>query len=1488
MRFASLIFPLLTLTATAKEQLFEAFEGDGFDTWTETGTAFGTGPSAGGPGRLAGSAQGWAGASFACSFHGGDGAKGMLTSPQFTIELPWIHFMVGGGKHPGQTSVQLIVNGEVKQEAVGENDHLFRPVAWDLRALQGQKANLRILDSRDGSWGFVMADHFVFADNPVISFPAPIAPQKTPAPELIATDAIPGMTIPPGTYAKVFATHADHHIASPTALCFDEQGHILVTETHRLKAGVADNRNHRYWLLDDIASQSTADRLAMFGRYKDRVPPDFFTAKSELVRFLADTDGDGVADTSKVYSDGYNDPLDGISAGIFAFEGTTYHACIPHIWLLRDKDGDGVAEEKTSLFDGFGTRVSLSGHDLNGFALGPDGRIYGTIGDRSMRITNKEGEKIFLPNQGAVFRFDPDGSNFELVHTGLRNPKEIAFDQWGNAVSVDNNSDQGDGARLVYIMEGGDSGWRTDHQNLFTFHREIGCEKRPISQWMEEKQWEPRNDQQPAFLLPPVANFSNGPSGLTYHPGTGLNNDCADSFLVCDYKGGAAASGIWAFGIEPDGAGMSVVNPHKWNWGAAVTDVEFGYDGKVYVTDFIGGWTSHDDGRLYTISSEENDQNPANTEVATLIREGFHQREPAELLLLLGHPDQRVRLRATLALSGKPEALHIFRLATSQRDQRLQRLHGVWGLGIMARREQSAEATETLLSLLGDDDAEVRTQAARALGEAPLTDHGPLAIALRDPSARVRAFAAISLGRLKATDRFNDGVAFLAENNEHDPYLRHAGVMALVGCGTPSQLLSLRESLSPAVRMGAVLALRRLAHPEIVAYLFDDDMRIRNEVIRAVHDTPIEAARPAIAALLHDYTPGNDGRPLTRMMLHRIVHSAFRHGTPESAADLLQFAANPSAGEEERLEALRLLSLWQSPPPVDQSLGRHMPLPPRNMSEVGEAFQTNLPPLLEMNGPILTAAIGLAGQYGLAADKLDDSQLTSIVADQTQSAPIRIRALDLLADRGNAGLNTLLSKLLDAQDDAVANRALQLIAKNQPAQALQSIRSVIGSGNDVRKQCAWSLLADSQDPESATELIRGLASLQGSTQYPAYALELVEAADARPEAKVKTALASFRESLPADDPLGESRLALRGGNPERGAELFQSHPTAQCIRCHRLSTDPSEGTEAGPNLADVGSRRDAEFLLRSLLDPNADIAPGFGLISVTFRNDMGVGGVLMAETDTTLDILSGTDLLRVQKAELKAQTTPTSAMLPTGELLTKREMRDLVSWLTTLKADLPPATTPAKEPILLDPASLLPEESVDEAPAIEPTDDLDPAVMKSGKAAFTLCQACHGPDGKGVPNLGPPLAGSDWVHGPPENLIRIQLRGLTGPIKINGLEYTFAAPMPAQAFQADEQIAAVLTYIRNSFGNAAPPVITEMVTALRNETGKPLLTVADLIPLATTPTSTVTRSTFLDPDEEDSGGWPWWATALILLWLAACAVPLVKQFKKQKEDEEEE
>ena len=134
--------------------------------------------------------------------------------------------------------------------------------------------------------------------------------------------------------------------------------------------------------------------------------------------------------------------------------------------------------------------------------------------------------------------------------------------------------------------------------------------------------------------------------------------------------------------------------------------------------------------------------------------------------------------------------------------------------------------------------------------------------------------------------------------------------------------------------------------------------------------------------------------------------------------------------------------------------------------------------------------------------------------------------------------------------------------------------------------------------------------------------------------------------------------------------------------------------------------------------------------------------------------------------------------------------------------------------------------------ALTPAADapIAPAVLEAGKLQFTAgtCFVCHGANGEGGAT-GPTLTESEWVTGPVSNLIRIQLRGLHGPITLKGEVYTPPIPMSPLAHQTDEQIAAVLTYIRNSFGNKASAVLPEQVKMLRSEVGKPMLTEADLI-----------------------------------------------------------
>ncbi len=84
--------------------------------------------------------------------------------------------------------------------------------------------------------------------------------------------------------------------------------------------------------------------------------------------------------------------------------------------------------------------------------------------DQDFNVTTREGRRLAVPDTGSVLHYNPDGTELEVFATGLRNPQELAFDQFGNLFTCDNNSDSGDRARWVYLVEGGDSGWRIGYQ----------------------------------------------------------------------------------------------------------------------------------------------------------------------------------------------------------------------------------------------------------------------------------------------------------------------------------------------------------------------------------------------------------------------------------------------------------------------------------------------------------------------------------------------------------------------------------------------------------------------------------------------------------------------------------------------------------------------------------------------------------------------------------------------------------------------------------------------------------------------------------------------------------------------------------------------------------------------------------------------------------------------------------------------------------------
>jgi len=146
----------------------------------------------------------------------------------------------------------------------------------------------------------------------------------------------------------------------------------------------------------------------------------------------------------------------------------------------------------------------------------------------------------------------------------------------------------------------------------------------------------------------------------------------------------------------------------------------------------------------------------------------------------------------------------------------------------------------------------------------------------------------------------------------------------------------------------------------------------------------------------------------------------------------------------------------------------------------------------------------------------------------------------------------------------------------------------------------------------------------------------------------------------------------------------------------------------------------------------------------------------------------------------------------------------------------------------------------------------DPMVV--GKRVFQNCMNCHGSDGTGQPGVYPPLAGSPWPVGDPERAINVLMAGMNGPITVLGNNFSNTMPALGQGLK-DNEVAAVLTYVRNSFGNQNSvmdhdPVDESMVAQVRNELrGHPSYAPADVLkafPLETKP--------YVRPNADAAGG----------------------------------
>lgn len=1088
------------------------------------------------------------------------------------------------------------------------------------------------------------------------------------------------LEMPAGVEVKLWAP--DGLVTDPIAIDVDPSGVAYVASTQRNNLPL-DIRGHQDWMTP-AHTMKTVEDLRRFYREvmaparseQNGWIPDANGDGSRDIRDLAefkervyrvrDTDGDGIADRSEVVYEGFNDdPTWDVIGGVMAYEKDLIVVVPPGVYRLRDAKGDGRFNQRNTIADGMNIHPAFGGHGVSGVMMGPDGRLYWEVGDIGLHVTDRTTGKTWsMPNRGAVMRSEVDGSNFEVFASGLRNLQEFAFDERGNLISVDNDGDYpGEAERVVYLPYGSETGWRSTWQ----YGKYTDPKNNRYNVWIDEQWFKPAFAGQTAHILAPIANWHAGPSGMAYNPGTALSEAWKNHFFVTSFGGAAQSARVYAFKLEDQGAGFKMGPEQSLLRGILAVGVKIGPDGALYVTDWISGWDSKNKGRIWKLDTPATANSPERRDVRALLGDDFTKGATPEIAALLGHADMRIRQKAQFDLVRRGESAALL-AAARNRTGGLARLHGLWGLAQMARKD--ASKASVFGEFLGDPDGEIRAQAARMIGDVRASALAPKVLPLlMDTAPRARYFAAEAIARTAHKAGGPAIVDMLVDNDGHDLYIQHVGAIALAAIGDAKALEALATHRTKGVRSAAVVALARMKHASVQQFLKDADAGIATDAARAINDDgSIAAAVPALAATLGTATV--TGEPYLR----RALNANLRVGSREAVDRVAAFASDATRLEPLRVEAIAILGVWAEPSPLDRVDGFYLTpfavQPASTTARDGAAARAAVERLLasmpaDATERVKVALAEAAGRGGAAG--AGPALMALLKSDPSQQ--VRIAALEALR-LTKAGNPDELMKIAFADASPAIRRAAIGILPSLPisnAAKAEQLTAVFDKGSTAEKQGALEVLGGLKAPESRKALQGYLAQLNAGALPVELQIDLLDAVQTDGSEDLAKALETYRESKRVDNVvLAFTEALTKGGDFRRGQRVLFEHPAAECTRCHTLR---GRGSDVGPDLTRIASTLTRPQLVESLLAPNARIAPGFGTVSLTLKNGQTVDGTLRSETETEVVLLAGTPPKeqKVAKVDIASRTDPVSAMPPVGLILKPREVRDLVEFLAALR-----------------------------------------------------------------------------------------------------------------------------------------------------------------------------------------------------------------------------
>jgi quinoprotein glucose dehydrogenase len=365
---------------------------------------------------------------------------------------------------------------------------------------------------------------------------------------------------------------------------------------------------------------------------------------------------------------------------------------------------------------------------------------------------------------------------------------------------------------------------------------------------------------------------------------------------------------------------------------------------------------------------------------------------------------------------------------------------------------------------------------------------------------------------------------------------------------------------------------------------------------------------------------------------------------------------------------LDALADWGQPDAKDRVLNLWRPLPNRPGTDAAKAAKEIIAGVLkESPASVQEAGAKLAGKLGISEA---GEALLHLAVDAKAGNGARVAAIQALVVLKDSHLLQAAQAAARAKSARVRNEGLQALANTDPVAAVKAIAEILAGGEVLEKQGALLALGKMQTPAAFTLLATWLDRLIAGQVPAEIQLDLYDAAKKIDKPEIKERLAKYEASFPKNDPLAPYKIALVGGNAERGRRIFREKAEVQCLRCHKCEIGDSV---VGPDLTKIGAQKDRAYLLESIVFPNAKIADGFQTVTLMLKDNNAVVGRFMGEEGgqvklESLDAQGKPQPVRVPIANIAERLNAPSPMPENlRDFLSKRELRDLVEYLATRK-----------------------------------------------------------------------------------------------------------------------------------------------------------------------------------------------------------------------------